>query len=126
MIHFGLDPGKLVRWLGGKYTGAQCNMNRTLTAVKDHVSTDDLSHMKRILLEGSPCKLTFNKPLANESLMIQRGNLKSFNKNPELVLKTKKQGIPLQPRPPPRQTIMRILSTLPPYNSNIGNQAGEE
>jgi hypothetical protein len=22
MIHFGLDPGKLVRWLGGEYTGA--------------------------------------------------------------------------------------------------------
>ncbi len=23
MIHFGLDPGKLVRWLGGEYTGAR-------------------------------------------------------------------------------------------------------
>ena len=88
MIHFGLEPGKLVRWLGGEYTGARRDVNRTLTAVKDHVSTDDFSHIKRILLEGSPCELTFDKPLANKSLMIQQGNSKSFNKNPELVLKT--------------------------------------
>jgi hypothetical protein len=70
MIHFGLDPGKLVRWLGGEYTGARRDVNRTLTAVKDHVSADDFSHMKRILLEGSPCELTFDEPLANKSLMI--------------------------------------------------------
>ena len=43
---------------------------------------------KRIHLDGSPCELTFDKPLANKSLMIQRGNSKSFNKKPELVLKT--------------------------------------
>ena len=54
MIHFGLDPGKLVRWLGGKFTGVRRNVNRTLTAVRDHVSTDDFHHMKRILLDESP------------------------------------------------------------------------
>ena len=26
MIHFGLDPGKLVRWMGGEYTGARRNV----------------------------------------------------------------------------------------------------
>ena len=88
MIHFSLDPGRLVCWLGGKYTGARRNVNRTLTAVRDHVSTDDFTHMKRILLDGSPCELTFEEPLENKSLMIQRGNSKSFNKNPELVLNT--------------------------------------
>ena len=74
MIHFGLDPGKLVRWLGGKYTGARRDVNRTLTAVRDHVSADDFDHMKRILIDGFPCELTFDKPLANKSLMIKRGN----------------------------------------------------
>ena len=63
-------------------------MNRTLAAVRDHVSADDFEHMKRILLKGAPYKLTFNEPLANKSLMIQRGNSKSFNENPELVLRT--------------------------------------
>ena len=68
--------------------GENRNVIRTLTAVKDHVSSDDFDHMKIILLDGSPCELTFDEPLANKSLMIQRGNLKSFNENPELVLKT--------------------------------------
>ena len=88
MIHFGLDPGKLVRWLEDEYTGEHHDVNSTLTAVKDHVTSDDFNQMKRILLDGSPCKLTLDEPLANKSLMIQRGNSKSFNKNPELVLKT--------------------------------------
>ncbi len=70
MIHFSLDPGKLVRWLGGKYTGKCCDVNRTLTAVRDHVSTDDFNHMKRIFLDGPPSKLTFDEPLANKLLMI--------------------------------------------------------
>ena len=88
MIHFGLDPGKLVRWLGGEYTGARHDVNLTLTAVRDHVSTDEFEHMKRILIDGSPGELTFDEPLANKSLMIQKGNSKSFNENQELVLKT--------------------------------------
>ena len=44
--------------------------------------------MERILLYGSPYKLTFDEPLANKSMMIQRGNSKSLNENPELVSKT--------------------------------------
>ena len=79
MIHFGLDPGKLVCWLGGEYTGACQDANQTLTAVRDHVSTDDFNHMKRILLDGSPFKLTFDEPLVKKSVMVQRGNSKSFN-----------------------------------------------
>ena len=74
MIHFGLDLGKLVRWLGDKYTGARKDVTRTLTAVRDHVSTDDYNHMKRILLDGSPFELTCNEPLANKSVMIQQEN----------------------------------------------------
>ena len=86
MIYFGLDPGNLVQWLGGKYTGARRNVNRTLAAVRDHMSTDDFNHMKKILLDGSTSKLTFDEPLANKSLMIKQDNSKSFNKNPELVI----------------------------------------
>ena len=69
MIHFGLDPGKLVQWLGGEYTGARRNVNCTLAEVRDHVNEDDFNHMKRILLDRSPSELTFDEPLANKSLM---------------------------------------------------------
>ena len=33
MIHFGLDPRKLLRWLGGKYTGERREVNHMLAAV---------------------------------------------------------------------------------------------
>jgi hypothetical protein len=56
MIHFGLDPGKFVRFLGGKYTGYSHNIQRTLSAVKDHISPEDLAYMKQILLDCCPVR----------------------------------------------------------------------
>jgi hypothetical protein len=46
MIHFGLDPGKFVRFLLGEYTGQHQNVCRTLDAIQDHVTSDDYSHIK--------------------------------------------------------------------------------
>ena len=40
MIHFGLDPGKFVRFLSGEYTGQYQDVRGTLDAVRDHVNTD--------------------------------------------------------------------------------------
>ena len=71
MVHIGLDPGKLVRWLGGEYIGARREVNHTLAAAEAHVITDDFKHMKRILLDGSPYKLKFNKLLSNKAVMIK-------------------------------------------------------
>jgi hypothetical protein len=56
--------------------------------LNDHISPEDLAHMKRILLDGCPAgELTFKEPLSNKMEMISRGNSKSFNKNPEIVKK---------------------------------------
>jgi hypothetical protein len=88
MIHFGLDPGKFVCFLGGEYTGYTHDVHRTLSAVNDHISPKDLAHMKWILLDGFPAELTFKKPLSNKMEMISRGNSKSFNENLEIVKKT--------------------------------------
>ncbi len=41
MAHFGLDPGRFIQWMGGKYTGQHGDAYSTLAAVKGHVSTDD-------------------------------------------------------------------------------------
>jgi hypothetical protein len=54
MIHFGLDPGKFIRFLGGEYTGYTHDVHRTLSAVKDHISPEDLAHMKQMILNGCP------------------------------------------------------------------------
>jgi hypothetical protein len=64
MIHFGLVLGKFVRFLDGEYTGFTCNIHRTLSAVKDHISPEDVAHMKRILLEGCHAELTYSKNLS--------------------------------------------------------------
>jgi hypothetical protein len=87
-IRFELDPGKFVRFLGEEYTGYTCNVHRTLSAVKDHISPEGLAHMKQILLDSCPAELTFEEPLINKMELILRGNSKSFNKNLEIVKMT--------------------------------------
>jgi hypothetical protein len=46
MIHFGLDPGKFVRFLSGKYTGQYWDIRCTLDAVQDYVTSDNYGHIK--------------------------------------------------------------------------------
>jgi hypothetical protein len=70
MIHYGLDPSKLIHYLGGEYTGYFQDIQKTLQVVKDHVSPEDLAHMERILLDGCPAELTFEELLSSKMEMI--------------------------------------------------------
>jgi hypothetical protein len=88
MAHFGLDPGRFMRWMGGEYTSQLRDAHSTLAAVKGHVSINNCKQMKRILLDGCPAHLDFEEPLSNKIEMIDQGNSKSFNANTALVLKT--------------------------------------
>ncbi len=87
MVHFGLDPGKFVRWMGGKYTGYHPDVQRTLAAVRPYITADDYNHIEQILLDDCFAELMFTEPLDNKLKMIRQGNLKSFNDNPDLVRK---------------------------------------
>ena len=87
MVHFGLDPGKFVRWMGGEYTGHHRDVEKTLVAVRPHITVEDYNHIERILLDGCPAESMFTVPLSNKLEMIRRGNLKSFDEHPELVKK---------------------------------------
>ncbi len=88
MIHFGLDPGKFVRFLSGEYTSQYRDVRCTLDAVRDHVTTDDYNHIKRILMDGCLAQLTFEELSSNKLEFISRGNSKNFIANPKLVHKT--------------------------------------
>ena len=121
MIHFGLDPGKRVRWLGGKYTGEHRNIIRTLTAVKDHVSSDNFNHMTKGSL-GADLRRTSSQQILDDPTR----KFKKLQQKPRASHQYYEQGGPLQPRPTSRQTSMHLLSILPPYNSDSGNQTGEE
>jgi hypothetical protein len=74
--------------MGGEYTGQLRDAYSTLAAVKGHVSIDNYEQMKRILLDGCPAQLNFEESLSNKIEMIDQGNLKSFDANTILVLKT--------------------------------------
>jgi hypothetical protein len=46
MIHFGLDLGKFVCFLLGKYTSQHWDVCCTLDAIRDHVTSDNYGHNK--------------------------------------------------------------------------------
>ena len=111
MVHFGLDPGKFVRWLSGEYTGQYRDVCRTLVAIQEHVSSQDYEHVKRILLDGCPAQFTFDEPSSNKLEFLSRGNSKNCIINPALVRKTMNKEdryshlVPMDP----------ILCKLSPY-----------
>ena len=86
-VRCGLDPGKIVRTLGGEYTASWRDVSYILENVKSVVSTEDYNHMKRILTSGCPSVLKFEEPLSNKLKMIERGNQKSVLDNPDGVNK---------------------------------------
>jgi len=87
MVHFGLDRGKVVRWMGGEYTVYHRDIKKTLIAVRPQVTVKDYNHIVRILLDDCHVQLKFTEPLINKLEMIRSGNSKSFNDHPELVKK---------------------------------------
>ncbi len=88
MVHFGLNPGKFVRYLSGKYTSQYWNVQLTLNVVRNHVTSDDYNHIKRVLLDVCPAQFTFEEPSSKKLEFISQGNSKSFMDNPALVKKT--------------------------------------
>jgi hypothetical protein len=115
MVHFGLDPGKFVRWMGGEYTGYHRDVKKTLIAVPPYVTDEDYNHMERILLDSCPVELKFTEPLSNKLEMIRRGNSKRFNDHPELVKKAMNKGGHLPG-----------ICLPPPYYPDSGYEARKE
>ncbi len=62
MAHFGLDPGRFVRWMGGEYTGQLRDAHSTLAAVKGHVSIDDYDQISGSSSMDAQPSLTLRNP----------------------------------------------------------------
>ena len=88
MIHYGLNPGMLVRYLGGEYTGAYRDIKMLKEKLMPHVPVDDMSQIMRILTSGCPADFALEESAASKALMIKRGNQKNFVMNEEKVRKT--------------------------------------
>ena len=87
-LRSGLDPGRVVRTLGGEYTAAWREVNTIVHEIKLVVNLEAYQHIKRILTKGCPSKLMFGEPKENKLETIKRGNQKSVLDNPELVNNT--------------------------------------
>ncbi len=92
MVHLGMDPGKLVCFLGGEYTGERRDVRRILCSIHGHVSREDYNHIKWILLRGCPAKLKFTESNHSKVTMLRRGNQKSFNDKPGYCAEDPEQG----------------------------------
>ena len=85
MVAFGLDPGKLVRYLGGEYTGESRDTERILKTIGPYISETDANHIRRILQSGCPAELQLTESSSSKLEMMHRGNQKSFNENQDIV-----------------------------------------
>ena len=95
MIHYALDPGMLVRYLGGEYTGAYRDIKMLQEKLMPHVPDEDMRQIMRILTSGCPADFVLEESAVSKALMIKRGNQKNFVMNEENVkkLSTRKIGL---------------------------------
>ena len=85
LVHFGLEPGIAVRCLGLEYTGANRDVESTLSTIKSHVNKEDYEHIERILTQGCPVEFDVEESAKSKHDIISRGNQKAFdNKKKEV------------------------------------------
>lgn len=87
-VHCGLDPGRLIRLIRGEAIGAGRDWKRVLSVIRPVLSDEDYEHARRILMDGCPGKLNFLEQSSNKLAIMQRGNQKAFEENPETTYKT--------------------------------------
>ena len=87
-IHYGGDPGKLVRAMNHEYVLANLDRQAILKNVKEIASPEDYAHISRILLEGCPAEFGFDEPNHSRLKWFDRGNQPSYVNNPVAAKKT--------------------------------------
>ena len=85
MVYYNGDPGMVTRFINEEYRGAWRDINKTLTAVEPHVSSDDYEHIKRVLTEGTPAKVNFWESTASKLEVMGFGNQQSYTSNPQIA-----------------------------------------
>jgi len=85
LIHYGLHPGMLVRYLKGDYVGESRHHIRVLNKVSSHISIEDANHIKSL---GCPAKLVLEEESSNKLSVIKKGNQQTFLAHPEVANKT--------------------------------------
>ncbi|KAL7524758.1 hypothetical protein ACHAXR_000705, partial [Thalassiosira sp. AJA248-18] len=74
MIHYDMNPGMVVRFMSGEYTGETRDVQAIVKEIEQHVDPSDLAHIIRILTQGCPSVLDFEEDSSNKLDLISRGN----------------------------------------------------
>ena len=78
LIHYGLHPGMLVRYLKGEYVGESRDYVRVLNEVSSRISIEDANHIKRILTLGCPAKLVLEEESSNKLSVMKKETNRLF------------------------------------------------
>ena len=87
-VHYGLDFGLVVRFLGHEYVGASRDVAAVQAEIAQHISPEDMAQITRILTFGCPAELNYELPIEQKIRMLRRGNQKSVLMNHEEVVAT--------------------------------------
>ena len=72
----------------GEYIGESRNVPQILEDISSHVNETDATHIKRILTQGCPLRLSFEETSEMKASIIQKGNQATFKMNLEIATKT--------------------------------------
>ena len=86
-VHYNLDFGLVMRYLGGEYTAKWRDVDAILSAVEDIITPEDYGHIKRILTVGCPANFNWEETDKNKEIFLKRGNNPSIQMNIDLVNK---------------------------------------
>ena len=74
LVHYNMDPGLAVRFLGGEYTGEDRDIEGTCSAIAPYVKTEDLKSIERILMHGCPAEFQLTETSESKFEILRRGN----------------------------------------------------
>ena len=89
LLHYNMDVSLLMRYLGGNYTGAHRDTDRTARVLRQHgISEDLIAQYKRVMDTG--CPRIFNTTITRENALKywRAGNNPSINRKLAQVMKT--------------------------------------
>jgi hypothetical protein len=86
-IHYGLNPGMVIRFLMGEYVGETRDSATILAKVSPYINKEDSEHIKRIIDQGCPSHLHFEQEYENKHLALLKGNQHTFLLHPKVTAK---------------------------------------
>jgi hypothetical protein len=86
-IHYTLHSGMVIRYSRGKYVGENRDVTQILCDVSPHVDETNAAHIKWILTQGCPTRISFGETFAMKASIILKENQATFEMYPEIVTK---------------------------------------